>query len=142
MAIYSLAITTNSWTLNRPILEIRTTATDRARLLEIGLSGGSYGARFTALGRPGNIGVGPSSPVTALAENPSDPAGTVTCAINWTTEPSRPPYFFRSFNAADDASFNAFWSFPKGLVIPVSSSLVLWNFSATSGLYVWIVVEE
>jgi len=142
MAIYSLAIASNSWILNRCILEIRTAATDSARLLEMGFAGGGYGGRFIGLGRPQNMGVGPSSPITVLPENSSDAVGTVTFATNWGTEPTVPLRFFRTIMADDVGCAGMIWSFPKGIVIPPSSSIVLWNFSGTSGLYIWAVIDE
>ncbi len=133
MAIYHIAKQTTVTTTAAACMEIRTSATDRVRVLEIGVFLGAATASRYGLGRPQAIGVTPTSPVTVLAGDPADAAGTTTVAVAWGTAPTVPLNFFR--RAVFPASIGAgvIWTFPSGgLTIAVSSSLVLWNLAVNS----------
>lgn len=142
MAIYSIARRTTATTAAAPALEIRTTSTDRPRLLELGISQVNATASVFGLGRPQAIGVTPTSPVTVLAEDTGDPAGTVTTALAWGTDPTVPVDFFRRVAFPATVGAGVIWTFPRGLVIPVSSGFVLWIIATASVADVWIVVDE
>jgi hypothetical protein len=102
---YSVADRSASLTAAARLAELRTAAGDRAYIREIGVSVGVAGASPTiGLIRPNAIGVTPTSPKTAQANDPGQPAGTATSALGagW------------------------IWTFGYGeLVVPVSSSLLL-----------------
>jgi hypothetical protein len=142
MTIYSLANRTSATTNGAANLEARTAATDRAAVIEIGITIAAATASTFGIGRPQAIGVTPTSPVTVLAEDPADPAGTVQTALAWGTGPTVPVSFFR--RAALPATIGAgfIFTFPRGLVIPISSSIVLWNLATNAVADVWIVVDE
>lgn len=142
MAIYSLANRTTNVTIANPCLEIRTASTDKPRIMEIGISLVAATASVFGLGRPQAIGVTPTTPVTVLAEDASDPAGTVQTALAWATPPTVPLNFFRRVSLPATIGAGVIWTFPNGLTIPVSSSLVLWNISATSVIDTWVVLDE
>jgi hypothetical protein len=142
MAVYSIANRTSNVTIATAALEIRTTSTDRPRLMEIGISLNVATACCFALGRPGAIGVTPTSPITVLAEDVGDPVGTVTTALAWGTAPTVPTNFFRRVSLPAALGAGIIWTFPRGLVIPVSSSLVIWNITATALADIWIVIDE
>ena len=142
MAIYSLATRTTNVTIANACLEIRTAATDRARLMEIGIFLAAATASTFAIGRPAAIGITPTSPVTVLPEEPGDPAGTVQTALAWATGPTAPVQFLRRISLPATIGTGVIWTFPKGLVIPVSSSLVVWNVTATGVADIYIVVDE
>jgi hypothetical protein len=132
MAIYSLGTVTGQGGTPFPIWEIRTASTDRAVLLESFFNLAAVAAssfRF-GWGRPGAIGVTPTSPITFIAEEPSDPVGTVTSAIAWGTDPTVPANFFRRTTLFGPTYVH--WAFDDGITIPVSSSLVLWLISGAS----------
>jgi hypothetical protein len=143
MAIYSLANRTGIGTTGAANTEVRTTSTDRASVLEIGITIAAATASIYGIGRPAAIGVNPTSPVTVLAEDPASPAGTVVTAIAWTTTaPTVPTNFFRriSFPATIGAGFC--FTFPRGLIIAVSNSIVCWNLGTNSVIDIWVVVDE
>ena len=141
MATYSLGAVTVNVTAGTCAWEIRTAATDRALLYEIGwaLGIGATGAGPDGIGRPAAIGVTPTSPLTFQAENPADPASTVTAATAWGTGPTAPTSFLRRFKPRSGLQVA---TFPRGLLIPVSGSIVLWNISGAIAADVWAYVDE
>jgi hypothetical protein len=142
MAIYSLGVITTNVTIANANWEIRTASTDRSRVIELGFFLNAATASTVGFGRPGAIGVTPTSPVTFLAEDPGDPAATVTSALAWGTGPTVPTAFLRRVNLPATIGTGVVWNFPRGVVIAISSSLVLWNITATSALNAYAVEDE
>ena len=142
MGIYSVANRTSSGTISAPNLEVRTTATIRASMVEMGITINAATASVFGMGRPAAIGTTPTSPVTLLAEDGSAPAGNTTTALAWTGAPTTPTNFFRRVSTPATIGAGIIWTFPRGLIIPVSNSVVLWNITATSVADVWVVVDE
>lgn len=128
MAIYSLDGTTSILTINAATAELRTSATDQARLYKWfwGYGAAAASAFTLGLGRPGATGITPTAPVTWIAEDAGSPAGTAQIEnTGWVTPPTVPPNFFRR-----TVIFHVkwvLWEFPGGIGIDVSSSLVLWT---------------
>lgn len=134
MALYSLAQRTSSGTNATAAAELRATATDRLRLRQISIALGAATASTFGIGRPAAIGVTPTSPVTGVAMDPGDPAGTGQGAVAWGTGPTVPAVFIGRI-ALPAAIGNAWvWTFAPGqeLVIPVSGSLVVWNLATNA----------
>jgi len=142
MAIYSLGVRTTGAASATAAWEIRTASTDRAYILEIGIFLAAATASTYAVGRPGAIGVTPTSPVTVLAEDPGNPAGTVQSALAWGTAPTVPVNFFRRISFPATIGTGVIWTFPKGLLIAVSSSVVLWNLATNGVVDAYVVVDE
>jgi len=132
MAIYSLATRSTVTTIAAANEEVRTAATDRASVMEIGIFLAAATASVYGIGRPAAIGVTPTSPITVLAEDPASPAGTVTTAVAWGTGPTVPANFFRRIALPATIGTGVIWTFPRGLVIAVSSSIVFWNITTNS----------
>jgi hypothetical protein len=141
MAIYSLGVRTTSGTSAAAAWEIYTAATDRAYILEFQIFMAAATASTYGLGRPAAIGQSPTSPVTLLQEDPGNPAGTVKSALAWGTGPTAPTAFHRRIGLPATIGTGVIWTFPRGLVIPISSSMVLWNI-ATNGVVDGTVVED
>jgi hypothetical protein len=134
--IISLGVRTSGTASGSAAWEIRTGATPgRAKVLEIGFFLAAATASTFGLGRPAAIGVTPTSPVDFLPEDPSDvlATGVVQSALAWTTGPTAPTNFLRRISLPASVGTGVIWTFPKGIVIPVSGSLVLWN-SALNGV--------
>jgi hypothetical protein len=142
MAIYSLANRTTNVTIANATLEIRTAATDRARIMEIGIFMAAATASVFGIGRPQAIGVTPTSPVNVLAEDPGEPTSTVQTALAWSTGPTVPLQFFRRANLPATIGAGVIFTFPRGLYIPVSGSIVVWNISASGVADIYVVVDE
>lgn len=143
MARYSLASRTSNVTTGNACWELRSTATDRLFVREIGITLAAATASTFGLGRPAAIGVTPTSPVTVQAMDAANPAGTGTVAIAWGTGPTIPAQFIRRIGLPATIGAGIVWVFgDQGLVIPVSSSLILWNLSATGVSDVYVDLDE
>jgi hypothetical protein len=141
MALYRMADRTSNVTTAAACFEIRTAASDRARVKELHISLVTAAATVLGIGRPAAIGVTPTSPKTVLPEDSAGPAGTVTTAVAWGTGPTVPANFLERFSFP--ATIGAALIIPfQELIIPVSSSLVLWNILGGATLDVTVVVDE
>ena len=141
---YALGVRTSSGTAATAAWEIRTAATPgRARLLEIGFFLVAATASVYGLGRPAAIGDTPTTPVDLLPEDPNNviAAAVLQSAVAWGTGPTVPAAFIRRISLPASVGAGVIWTFPTGLVIPVSGSLVLWNIGTDSVLDAYAVVE-
>jgi hypothetical protein len=141
MPIYSLSNRTTNVTTGAAALEIRTAATKRARLMEMGITLAAATLSTYGIGRPAAIGVTPTSPVTVLAED-ADAVGVTQTALAWGTPPTAPVNFFRRISLPATIGTGRIWTFPRGLVIAVSAALVLWNLAANGAVDCDVVVDE
>ena len=142
--IVSLAVRTTNVTTANACWEIRTGSTPgRVKLLEIGVSLAAATATTLGLGYPAAIGVTPTSPVDFIPEDPNDviASGVIQSALAWGTGPTIPTAFKRRISLQATIGAGVIFTFPKGLVIPVSSSIILWNLSATSALDAYAVLS-
>lgn len=144
MSLYDFAVLTTGTSSGAAAWEIRTSANVRARLMEIGFFLNAATASTVGLGRPAAIGITPTSPVDFLPEDPADPtvSGQVQSALAWTTGPTVPANFLRRISLPATQGVGVIWTFPRGIVIPVSSSIVLWNLAANSALNAYAVIDE
>jgi hypothetical protein len=143
MARYRLAVRTTGTASGAAAWEIRTASTDRARLLAMGVSLAAATASIFGVGRPAAIGVTPTSPVAFLGEDANEATATVTSALAWGTPPTAPANFLAR-GALPGAIGNAYtWDFgPYGILIPLSSSIVLWNLQLNSAFDAWALIDE
>jgi hypothetical protein len=143
MAIYSLSQRTTSGTAATAAWEVRSTSTNKPKIMEVGISQNAATAGVFGLGRPGAIGVTPTSPQTALDEQDGGgPAGLTTAAVAWGTGPTVPTNFFRRVSCPATIGAGVIWTFPRGLGIPVSGSIVVWVIATAPVADVWVVVDE
>lgn len=142
--ILSLGMRTVDGTAAHAAWEILTGATPgRAKLLEIGFFLVAATASQIGLGRPQAIGVTPTAPVDFLVEDPNDvlASGVVQSAVAWGTGPTVPAAFLRRISLPATIGSGIVLTFPRGITIPVSSSLVLWNIGTNSLCDCYAVVE-
>jgi hypothetical protein len=145
MAIFSLSQLTTATANATPNAEIIAGTNNAYRMLEFGFTnvaatGGTFG-----LGTPAAIGVGPTSPVTVLAEDTGDTTGGATSsALAWgTTAPTVPAAFFRRISVAATIGVGTIWTFPRGIKILKAKTLVMWiAVGAASAVNFWYVVDE
>ena len=143
MAIYAFGIAGGVGTTGVASAEIRTAATGKPKLMEIGLSQTAATASTYGLGRPAAIGVTPTTPITVLDESDGGgPAGLTTTAIAWGTPPTVPVQFIRRVSTPATIGAGIIWTFPRGLGIPISNSLVVWNLGTNSVLTIYGVLDE
>jgi hypothetical protein len=140
----TLGVRTLTGTTGAAGWEIRTGATPgRAKIMEIGFFLGAATASTIGLGRPAAIGITPTSPVDFLPEDPNDvlASGVVQSALAWATPPTIPTAFVRRISLPATVGVGVIWTFPTGLVIPVSSGIVLWNLAENSVLDAYAVIS-
>lgn len=140
MALYSLSITPP--TQFGPLIEI-VPGTARVRLLEFGLtSSGSATANWLAqLMRSLTKGIGALTQTAGQAEDPGDPASATNWVQNWTITPTvDTTKVLRSCNgnSASGVRTGVVWTFPRGLLIPSSGSLVLWVAGNNNNATFWL----
>lgn len=141
MAIYSLAQRTTVFTTTTTAnYQARSPATVRPKILELSYVQLTAVASQIGLGRPQALAVTPTD-VVFQADDPGDPASTCFGNIAWATSPTVPLQFLRRWNGTL-ASVGVVWTFPRGLVIPVSGAVVLWNIATTVAAEVNTIIDE
>ena len=141
---YSLGVRTVDGSNAAAAWEIRTGATPgRARIVELGFFLAAATATTIGLGRPAAIGITPTTPVDFLPEDPNDvlASGVIQSSLAWGTGPTIPAAFLRRIALPATIGTGVIWTFPEGIVIPVSSSIILWNLAANSVLDAYAVIE-
>ena len=142
--IVSLGVRTTAGTAGAAAWEIRTAATPgRAKLLEIGFFLAAATVSTYGLGRPAAIGTVPTSAVDFLPEDPNDviASGVIQSALAWGGAPTVPTAYLRRISLPATIGTGVIWTFPKGLTIPVSSGLVLWNIGTNAVVDAYAVIE-
>lgn len=142
--ILSLGVRTTDGTTGTAGWEIRTgTTPGRVKIIELGFFLAAATATTIGLGRPAAIGITPTSPVDFLQEDPNDvlASGVVQSSLAWATGPTIPAAFLRRIALPATIGTGVIWTFGDGLVIPVSSSIVLWNLAANSVLDAYAIVK-
>lgn len=140
----SLGVRTVSGTNATAGWEIRAGSTPgRVRLIELGFFLAEATASTIGLGRPQAIGITPTSPVDFLPEDTEDviASGVVQSAVAWGTGPTEPANFLRRITLPATIGTGVIFTWPTGLVIPVNSSLVLWNLGTNAVLDCHAVIE-
>jgi len=141
---YNLGVRTSNGTDAECAWEIITGATPgRVRLIEMGIFLAAATATTIGLGRPQASGITPTTPVDFLPEDPNNTlaSGVVQSALAWATKPTVPEAFLRRIALPAIIGTGVIWTFPEGIVIPVSSSIILWNLATNSVLDAYAVVE-
>jgi hypothetical protein len=111
-------------------------------VLEVSIVQATATAMSIGLGRPGAQGVTPGTITTFLRENTADPACVTTMNATWGTSPTVPTSFLRRWNSAATIGVGIIWTFPRGLVVPVSASVVVWNITAAVAADLNVVIDE
>jgi hypothetical protein len=144
MAIYSISQRSTVTTTAAAAWELRSTSANKPKVMELGISLGAATASVYGIGRPAAIGVTPTSPVTALDESDGNgPTGLTTCAVAWGTGPTVPANFFRRVSLPATIGAGVILTFPRGLGLPVSGSIVMWNITTNSAVVdFWACVDE
>lgn len=142
MAIYSLSLNTTVTTTGAAAMDAKSAATNTPKFMEIGLNLLTATASTYAIGRSGNVPT-QTSPVLLQAENPGDPAGLTGCAVAWSVAPTIPTAFFRRVSLPATAGAGAILTFPRGLALAVSSSMLIWNLATNSAsMNAWWIADE
>ena len=143
MEMYTLGVRTTGAGNASPAWEIRS-GSSRLYVRELGVFMAAATASTFGIGRPAAIGVTPTSPVTLVAEDTAAPAGSGQSALAWGTAPTAPTAFIRRFTlpATVGAGVIYSWWNGPGLIIPTSSSLVLWNLAVNGVVDAYVIVGD
>lgn len=142
MSLASLALRTSNTTINNANVELRTTAGVKCRVLEFSLIQVTGTASSYGLGRPAAQGVTPGTTSTFQRDDSADPVCVTTLNLTWGTSPTAPSNYHRRTNTAATIGVGIVLTFPAGLIVPVSASLVCFNITATVALDVNFAIDE
>jgi hypothetical protein len=137
-SIYTHAARTSDTVSGHAIWALRATAQGRLHLRELGIFLGAATASTFGLGRPAAIGVLPTSAVLGQAEDSADAVAVGSTAVAWTTSAPTAPtssIYLRRIGLPAAIGAGIIWTWPEGpgLIVPVSSEIVLYNL-ATNGV--------
>lgn len=143
MGVYALSQRTIVTAAGGATWEIRTTSSNKPKIMELGISQVTAVAGVFGIGRPAVIGVTPTSPQTFLDESDGNaPVGLTTSCVAWATPPTVPANFFRRVACPASIGAGILFTFPRGLGIPISSSIVVWVIATAPVCDVWCSVDE
>lgn len=139
MARYELGIRTTVATTGAAAAELRAASGSPVRLREVGITLAAATASSYGIGRPAAIGVTPTAPITVLAMNPMDPAGTAQTAVAWGTGPTVPAQFPRRITLPATIGAGIIWTWAAeqfiigpGSAAAAVASIVIWNLATNS----------
>lgn len=142
MAVYSLSLNTTVTTTGAAAMDAKSTAANSPKFMEIGINLLTATASTYGIGRSGNVPT-QTSPVLLQAEDPAAPAANTGCAVAWSVAPTVPTAFFRRVSLPATAGAGAILTFPRGLTLAVSSSMLIWNLATNSAnMNAWWVADE
>lgn len=143
MSLYGLSQRTTATSAASASWEVRSAATNKPRVMEVGISQVTAVAGVYGFGKPAAIGVTPTSPQNFPAENDaSAPTSLSTAAVAWGTGPTVPSNFNRRVSCAATIGVGVIWTFPRGYDVAVSSSCIIWIIATAPVCDVWAVVDE
>jgi hypothetical protein len=140
----SLALRTVDGTTAHCAWELVVGATPgRVRLMELGVFVAAATASQFGVGFSGAVGVTPTSPVDYIKHDPSDvlATGVIQSAVAWGTAPTIPTAYLRRISLPGTVGTGVIWTFGDGIIMPVSSSLILWNIGTNAVADVYAVVR-
>lgn len=142
MSLASVSVRTSNLTSTQASAELRTTASVKARVLETSVIQATGTAQSLGFGRPAAQGVTPATTSTFQRDDTADPACVTTLSLTWGTSPTAPTTYHRRWNSAATIGVGIVWTFPRGIIVPVSSSLVIFNITTAVACDVNMAIDE
>ena len=142
MSLASIGVRTSNTTINNASVQLYTTAAVKFRLLECSLVQVTGTASSYGLGRPAALAITPGTITVLQRDDSADPACVTSTALTYGTSPTAPTVYLRRWNSAATVGVGIVWTFPRGIMIPVSGALVVFNVSATVALDVNFAGDE
>lgn len=141
MALYEASVAGASGTIATAQAEFRAASTDACYIYEIGVFLNAATASLIGIGRPANV---PSGGALTLgqANVQDDPVATAGITTTWTTAPTAPTVFQRRIGLPAAIGNGIAWTWPTGLRVKQSTSLVIWNITASSIASIYFVWDE
>ncbi len=131
MSLASLAVRTSNVTINNASSQLRTSAGVKCRLLELSLIQLTATASSHGFGRPAALAVTPGTSALFQRDDSADPACVTNIDLTWGTSPTAPTVYHRRTNTAATVGVGIVWTFPRGIIVPISGALVCFNITAT-----------
>ena len=134
MGRYSAGFTKAAPATGTFVSQIRTTSSKDIRIWEIGVFASTAVALSVGLVRSATIGA-TFTTVTPAADDTSLGSATALVDTAITTAPTLAgtPLYLRKAVLPATIGAGIIWSFPMGLVVPVSASMLLWNYGGSTG---------
>ncbi len=133
MARHHVAFTTPAAAINAAYVDLRTTASSRARLLEFGFFSTAATANTISLERSTTVGTA-STTVIPQPGDVGDATSTTLVGTAWSSAPASTSVPLRQIVLAANVSAGVIWTWNDGdLTVPVSASLVVINRGAAAG---------
>jgi hypothetical protein len=132
MARFRAAVTTPAAASGATYATIHAVASRRLVISEIGFSNNAATASSIQLIRPSNTPVATTS-LLGQADDPAEAAATGNIDTAWSTAPTIGTNPLQRIVLPATVGAGGIWTFPNGLVIPVSGWLVVWNHGGAAG---------
>jgi hypothetical protein len=142
MSLASIAVRTTNVTINNAAVQFYTTASVKARVLELSLVQVTGTASSYGFGRPAALAITPGTTALFQRDDSADPACVTNSALTWGTSPTAPTVYHRRWNSAATIGVGIVWTFPRGVIVPVSGAVVVFNITATVALDVNCAIDE
>ncbi len=144
MSIYSLALQTTASVTATPAWDMKAGAANSPKVMELSILTGQAAAGTYGIGRPANDGSVAQIGGTVLqSDDPSQPAGQTTCAVQWTVAPTLPTQFLRRVYLPATLQSAIIYTWPRGLGITALKGLVTWNLAANpTPITVNLILDE
>lgn len=145
--VYKASNVTPAALTNAFFAQLRTPSTARARLRAVSMFQTSSSVAVTVgLIRSASVGATFTTTVVGQAVDPSDVASVVNLDTAITTAPtiSGSPVYLDRWTLPATIGTGIVIFFPDSIIIPVSSSILLWNYGASTGaaMHVSFMWEE
>lgn len=133
MARYSAGFSKAAPLTGTFISQVRTTSSKDIRIWEIGVFASTAVALSVGLIRSLTVGA-TFTTISPVADDTSAGAATVLVDTAITTQPTiTANTYLRKVVLPATIGAGVIWSFPMGVVVPVSSGMLLWNYGASTG---------
>ena len=126
-----------------PLADLESGATDAPNITEVCVQNiNIQSATIIGLGRASNTPVQQQRLALLPEDNPSGVPSLSSLGITWTVAPLVPAQMFRRVSTQPAAAFTI-WTFPRGLRVPLGTSMVLWSSvqAAVAVQSVWSIDE-
>lgn len=135
MARYDIAVQKTTGAASGMICQIRAGASRDVEIFEIGVNVTTAVAGEIALIRPSAVGSTFTSSSVVAAWDPTSGAGVAVIDTAASTPPTIGTNYMRRWQFPGSIGAGVIWTFPQGLIVPVSASIAIWQLSALAVTY-------
>jgi hypothetical protein len=140
---YSLSATKTTGAAAGLIAQLRTGSARDLRIWEVGVFATTAVSGSIGLIRPSAVGATFTSTAAGQPEDPVSGAGVAVIDTVAGTPPTIGATYLRQATLPATIGAGVIWTFPNGLVVPISASMALWQTSALAvGYALYFVYDE